>query len=636
MLARLRGSRLDTAQLLKIATAATRALASLHAKGQIHQGICPSRLAFDPVTCEVSLAPSPVESGQIRTAESLLEDAPAYMAPEQTGRLHLRVDERTDLYGLGAVLYELAAGVAPLRADDPLQWIHAHIARMPRPLAEAAHDVPGPLSDIVMKLLAKRPEDRYQSADGLLADLERCLSQLERKGVLEPFPLGEQDIKGQLRASDELQGRNEERLLLLGAFERVKVRGVPEVVLVTGPPGVGKSQLIKEMRWPVAREGGFFLAGKFELPDARALLGAMAGALRELTHRLLSSSEAQLDASRRALDEVLGDDGQMILVMVPELEFIVGRKPPAKEAESSLRLQDALRRLLGLFARPRRPLVLFIDNLPPGGRADLELLKHLVTHPDARHLLLILAGRNDEGSATTPGSGAIADIERSAVPVTRVPLSPIQARENPSDAPRSVRNTLERRPLPPAQDPRRASGVTLDVLTVVKASQALSGELALDKLLATLLRIVIEHAGAEKGYFLLNDLDGLRVAAAARAAGGDVDIEISAREGEPFGALLAESVVHYVRHTREHVIVDDAISCERFAADPYILREKPRSILCVPIVRNIELRGLLYLENNLISHAFTADRLAMLDLLSAQAAISLENAMLYEDLRGEN
>jgi len=323
----------------------------------------------------------------------------AYMAPEQTGRMNRSIDSRSDLYALGVTLYEMLTGELPFTASDPMEWVHCHIARQPMPPNERVAGIPGPLSAIVMKLLAKTAEDRYQTAAGLAVDLRKCLGEWESHQRIEPFPLGANDASERLMAPEKLYGREHEIETLLGAVDRIVANGATELVLVSGYAGIGKSSVVNELQKALVPPRGLFASGKFNQYKRDIPYATLAEAFRSLIRPILGESEAELDRWRASLTEALGPNGQLIVNLVPELDLIIGTQPPVADLppqDAKNRFQMVFRRFLGVFARKERPLALFLDDLQWLDAGTLDLIEHLLTHPDVRCLLLIGAYRNNE------------------------------------------------------------------------------------------------------------------------------------------------------------------------------------------------------------------------------------------------
>jgi PAS domain S-box-containing protein len=429
---------------LSIAARLTSTLHELHQRGVVHQNVRPPNILLYEGG-EVELIGSAAALGPA-WFESLAElanapEAPPYLAPEQTGHISLPIDNRTDLYSLGIVLYEMLSGKRPFEAADIVGWLHSHIARPPRPLREAAPETEAAIADIVMKLLAKAPDDRYQTARGLLADLERCLFELERSGRIEPFPLGSRDIWNKIRIPSKLYGREREVTTLLQAFERALASGSSELVLVYGYSGIGKSMLVRAIEEPIVRASGLFLAGKFQQYSQTTPYATIAQAFRRLVSQILGESDARLNQWKNDLYEALGSNGRIITEVLPSMELILGEQPPVPPlppSDAASRLHMVFRRFIGVFAKPEHPLVLFLDDLQWADLASLKLLQHILAHADAQHLLILGAYRDNEVSPSHPLVTALDDIRKTGTRVTPLSLGPLSQ----ADAERLVADAI--------------------------------------------------------------------------------------------------------------------------------------------------------------------------------------------------
>ena len=261
-----------------------------------------------------------------------------------------------------------------------MEWVHCHIARKPVAPAQRLESVPAVLSEIVMKLLAKTTEERYQTAAGLEHDLRRCLAEWELKGRIEPFALGERDTPDWLMIPEKLYGREREVETLLAAFDRVVESGAPELVLVSGYSGIGKSSVVNELHKALVPSRGLFASGKFDQQKRDIPYSTLAQAFQSLVRPLLGKSDAELARWREALLEALGPNGRLMTDLVPELKLIIGEQPPVPELEPQQaqgRFQLVFRRFIGVFARPEHPLALFLDDLQWLDAATLDLLEDL-------------------------------------------------------------------------------------------------------------------------------------------------------------------------------------------------------------------------------------------------------------------
>jgi PAS domain S-box-containing protein len=419
------------ARLLRIAINLATALSQAHQRGLIHKDVKPENVLVDEVG-HVSLTGFGIASRLRRERQApappeTVAGTLAYMSPEQTGRMNRSIDARTDLYSLGVTLYQMLTGVLPFAAADALEWVHCHIARQPQAPSDR-RQVPAPLSAIIMKLLAKNAEERYQTAAGLATDLRRCLLEWESQGRIDAFPLGTQDSPDRLVIPEKLYGRESEVGALLAAFDRVVALGTAELVLVSGYSGVGKSSVVNELHKVLVPHRGLFGAGKFDQYKREIPYATLAQALQTLVRQILVKTEAEVDQWRCALREALGPNGQLIVSLIPEIEFIIGKQatvPDLPPQQARNRFQLVLRRFLGAFATAEHPLALFLDDLQWLDTATLEILERLVTDQDMRHVLLIGAYRDNEVSSAHPLMRTLVTIREAAARVQEVVLLPL-------------------------------------------------------------------------------------------------------------------------------------------------------------------------------------------------------------------
>ena len=439
------GGRWRSEDFLRLAVALSATLGGLHQRGLIHKDIKPTNILVDVATDQIKLTGFGMASRLPRERQApdppeVIAGTLAYMAPEQTGRMNRSVDSRSDLYSLGVTLYEMLTGGLPFTASDPMEWVHCHIARQAEAPSERASGIPEVLSSIVMKLLAKTTEERYQTAAGVEADLRRCLMEWQSQGRIDPFPLGAHDASDRLLTSEELYGREPEIASLLAAFDRVVAQGAPELVLVSGYSGVGKSSVVNELHKVLVPPRGLFAAGKFDQYKRDIPYATLAQAFQTLARQILVKSEAEVEQWRRALAEALGAHAQLMIDLVPELEFIIGKQPavpelPPQEAQNRFKL--VFRRFLGAFATPE-PLALFLDDLQWLDAATLELIEHFVTNAEVRRLLLVGAYRDNEVGPTHPLLRALEAIKKANVRVSEIVLAPL----GPDDVGRLVASAL--------------------------------------------------------------------------------------------------------------------------------------------------------------------------------------------------
>jgi PAS domain S-box-containing protein len=431
---RLLGRPLDVSHFLRIAIPLAGALRQVHERGLIHKDIKPANILVDAASGGVWLTGFGIASRLPREHHAaappeVIAGTLAYMAPEQTGRMNRSVDSRSDLYALGVTFYEILTGQLPFTAADPMEWVHCHIARQPMPPSERVGGVPGPLSAIVMKLLAKTAEERYQTAAGVEADLRHGLAEWESTGRIGSFPLGGHDVSDRLLIPEKLYGREREIEALIAAFDRVVAQGTAELVLVSGYSGIGKSSVVNELHWALAPSRGLFASGRFDQYKRDVPYATLGQAFQSLVRSLLTHSEEELGRWRHSVSEALGPNGQLIVNLVPELEFVIGKQPPVAELppqDAKNRFQMVFRRFLGVFARKEHPLALFLDDLQWLDAATLDLIEHLVTHPEVRHLLLVGAYRDNEVGPAHPLLRALEAIRKAGARVQEIVLAPLE------------------------------------------------------------------------------------------------------------------------------------------------------------------------------------------------------------------
>lgn len=413
-----------------IAIALAQALGALHARGLIHRDIRPANLLVDPDLATLALTGFglAIEAERAMTPCEEMVGALAYLSPEQTGRFHRGVDVRSDLYSCGVVFYQLLCGALPFAPANAMEAVHCHLARQAVSPRERCARLPALLSDLVMKLLAKAPEDRYQSTAGLLADLRSVQRLLEKSPDPQAFVLGREDQSARLQVPTQLYGRDHELSALHEAYRRAATSGRAQCVLVSGYSGVGKSSLVASLRGTLDAAGCRFAAGKFDQFKRDVPYASLAGALQSLVRSMLGCTEEKLAAFRSELLNVVGAHGQLLTVLVPELERVIGSQPAVAElpaVDAQRRFLRVLRGFLSLFATARHPLVLFLDDLQWLDRGTLELLGELLDGPSPGHLLLIGAYRDNEVGPGHPLTRTLQRLRASPVPVLELSLPPL-------------------------------------------------------------------------------------------------------------------------------------------------------------------------------------------------------------------
>jgi PAS domain S-box-containing protein len=467
----LSGESLDIGLWLRVSISLAAAIDSLHQHGLIHKDIKPANVLVNSSTGQCWLMGFGIASQLPRERQSpeppeVIAGTLAYMAPEQTGRMNRSIDCRSDLYALGVTLYEMLTGSLPFMATDPMEWVHCQVAKQPVPPSERVIGTPSPISAIIMKLLAKTPEERYQTAAGVERDLRHCLELLEgsrprdpflqRAGTralqIEEFAIGQHDTPDRLLIPEKLYGRASEIEILLAAFDRIITGGRPELVLVSGYSGIGKSSVVNELHRSLVPPRGLFAAGKFDQYKRDVPYATLAQAFQNLLRPLLAKSETELGKWRDTLCQALDPNGQLIVDLVPELRLIIGEQPPVTELppqDAQRRFQLVFRRFVSVFARPEHPLALFLDDLQWLDAATLDLLEDLLTsdfadesssdpakqklrptlRTDMQHLMLIGAYRDNEVDSAHPLIRKLNAIRQAGGKVQEIVLTPLTVKD---------------------------------------------------------------------------------------------------------------------------------------------------------------------------------------------------------------
>ncbi|MEH2251301.1 AAA family ATPase [Nostoc sp.] len=416
-------------------------LGRIHAANVIHKDINPGNIVLNLDTGVVKIIDFGIATQFNRTNPTfknpyVLEGTLAYLSPEQTGRMNRLLDYRTDFYSLGVMFYELLTGQLPFPSTDVLELVHCHIAKHPMPPHELNTAIPRAVSEIILKLMAKNAEDRYQSAWGIKADLEVCAQQLETMSRIDYIQLGLQDVSDQFHIPQKLYGREAEIAVLLAAFERVAGIGNQknaqcniEMMLVSGYAGIGKSALVQELYKPITAKRGYFTSGKFDQFQRNIPYSAIADALRKLVQQLLSEPDKQLQKWRSQFLNALGSNGQLIIDVIPEVELIVGKQPPVPEV-GSIEAQNRFNLVFQKFIRAccsyEHPLVIFLDDLQWVDFATLRLIELILSDRAMQFLLLIGAYRDNEVTQIHPLSAMIEKLKQENVAINQITLAPLE------------------------------------------------------------------------------------------------------------------------------------------------------------------------------------------------------------------
>ncbi|QKQ76639.1 GAF domain-containing protein [Nostoc sp. TCL240-02] len=417
-------------EFLQVAIALCNTLDILIRHRIIHKDIKPANILINPQTKEIKLIDFSIASLLPRETQTLmspnvLEGTLGYLSPEQTGRMNRGIDYRTDFYSLGVTFYELLTGQLPFQSHDPMELVHCHIAKLPLLVHEINPQIAPVLSSIVNKLMAKNAEDRYQSAFGLQYDLENCLAQLKETGKITSFPIAQRDVCDRFIIPEKLYGREHEVETLLKAFDRVTTNQT-ELMLVAGFSGIGKTALVNEVHKPIVRQRGYFIKGKFDQFNRNIPFSAFVQAFRDLMGQLLSESDTQLSTWKNKILQVLGDQAQVILDVIPELEQIIGQQPPATELSPSTaqnRFNLLFQNFIQVFTTKEHPLVIFLDDLQWADSVSLKLIQLLMSESGSGALLLIGAYRDNEVSTAHPLMLTLAEIRKANATIHSITLA---------------------------------------------------------------------------------------------------------------------------------------------------------------------------------------------------------------------
>lgn len=430
-MARFCESALDLDEKLRLALGLADVVAKLHRYGLVHRDIRPGNiLVADGGALWLTGFGIATHQTQRQEPTGIVTASLPYMAPEQTGRMDRPIDCRSDLYALGVTFYEMFAGSLPFFASEPEEWMHCHLARAAPPAVERAPDLPVQISAIVLKLMSKEPADRYQSAEGLSADLRKCLSEWRVKRRVHRFALGRSDAATALRIPRTLYGRKAELEALGAAFARVVATGQTVVALISGPSGVGKSSLVGEFQSALAPGTALMGSGKFDAQVRNVPYAALTRALGSLLRKILTCDDDSIDHWRRVLMEAVGPNGPLLAELIPELELLLGLQPVLPELsphDRRNRLRTAFRRLTYALASPGRPLILFLDDLQWLDVATLDVLGDLAGRPEGTNLMLLGAYRTDEVGPAHPLTSQLDVIRTAGVPVLDLALQPLKS-----------------------------------------------------------------------------------------------------------------------------------------------------------------------------------------------------------------
>ncbi|MCB0037212.1 MAG: AAA family ATPase, partial [Anaerolineales bacterium] len=431
----LENGRLPLSVSLDIAINIADALDQIHRSGVIHKDLKPDNIIVNLESGLVKITDFSIAAYISEERSSTRPDRPegtlAYMSPEQTGRLNRAVDYRTDFYSFGVMLYELLTGQRPFAGREALELVHAHIAIQPKPPHEVDETLPPILSDIVLKLMAKTADERYQSASAFLVDLTMCQRQWQEQKRIKAFPLAQQDVSDIFRIPFKIYGREQEQVQLLGAFHRTRI-GRSELIFITGPAGIGRDALASEMRQPVAAQGGYFITGKFAPSGTGVPYSGIISAFKELVRQLLTENEASLRSWRQKIQKALGIEASIIIDVIPEIELIIGPHPDVDDLFPANSTRNRFHRVITNFVRvfcdSKHPLVMYLDHWQWADAASLKWLQLVLTDETITSLLIIAAYRAEASEASTVLVDAVQQMEEQGAHIGRMELHPLALR----------------------------------------------------------------------------------------------------------------------------------------------------------------------------------------------------------------
>ena len=407
-------------------------LGEIHSQSIIHRGLAPSNIVVNLRSDLIKIIDF-ADASYFSEDQNLFIDADAqgqdlkYISPEQTGRTNRPVDFRSDYYSLGVTFYELFTGALPFESEDALEMVHSHLARNPVCPHERNSDVPVSLSEVIMKLMAKNVEDRYQSSYGIKADLESCLDELKDGAVARPFRPGLRDIPERFVIPTRLYGRENELKSLFNSFERA-ANGARRITVIKGPAGIGKTSLVNELCRNVASGRGHFVSGKFDQLYKNVPHGSFIAPFKSLIHQILSGSDESLREWKKSITEALGVNCRVIVDVIPEIELIVGPQPDVPDLEpleAQSRFRIAFQEFIRIFCRAESPLLIFLDDLQWADLSSLKMLELIMLDSETRYLYLVVAYRDEKVDPSHPLSMTLDSVCKNGAIIETLALHPL-------------------------------------------------------------------------------------------------------------------------------------------------------------------------------------------------------------------
>ena len=428
----LKTKNLELKSFLQISSKVSETLGLIHKNNIIHLDIKPDNILINPELSEVKIADFGISAVLTHANDELynpdvIEGTLSYMSPEQTGRMNRGVDYRTDMYSLGVTFYEMLTGEVPFKSKDPMELIHSHIARQPSSPGDLNPSIPKVISAIILKLLSKNPEERYQNCLGLMADIDECLNQLNRKGGIDEFLIATKDISIRFNIPRSLVDREKERRILMESFERVS-KGASEIMLVLGQPGIGKSAVINEIQKPIVEKSGYFISGKYDQFRKDVPYSAIIQSFQGLIRQIIAESEEKIQSWKEKLLSALGPNGKIITDVIPELELIIGKQPDVPSLgpeESQNRFTLVFQNFVNVFTTEDHPLAIFLDDLQWADQASLKLLENIMTGYETKYLFLIGAYRDNELTQFHPLTLTLDKIRKKGKNINSITIGPL-------------------------------------------------------------------------------------------------------------------------------------------------------------------------------------------------------------------
>ena len=427
------GCGFGVAEFLEIAIQLADGVDAIHRENIIHRVINPHHIVINPATLHTKFIDFGVSSPLNNEIQSVvgpkrLEADLSYISPEQTGRMNRSMDYRTDFYSLGVTFYQLATGRLPFSDKNALTLIHAHIAKIPVPPGKVNTQIPDAISNIIMKMMEKNAENRYQTAYGLKLDLVDCKNQLEKSGEVINFPAGMHDLSDKFGIHQKLYGRDNEIKQLIDVFDLVSSgKKSSTLMLVYGYSGIGKSSLINEVHKSLVREGGYFISGKYDQFKRNIPYSSFIQAFQGLIRQLLAESDSRVEGWRSKILDALGENAQVIIDVIPEVEMMIGAQPPVPlldAVENQNRFNRVFQNFSKVFSKKEHPLVIFLDDLQWADFPTLNLMKLMMTNPDFSYLFFIGAYRDNEVNEAHPLTRILSDLDK-VNPPSKISLKPL-------------------------------------------------------------------------------------------------------------------------------------------------------------------------------------------------------------------